>query len=141
MKILMEAQIVYSKEYVRNCDVCSWWVSKADLVKRPGGTFQAEKEHMVWDEWSMVLRRAVPGGECGRMGRGWEGRALNRILSSLCFFLMQVNSKILLKVFESFSVITKAAIYNSSRMVWSMIGRGEPPARRLGWRLWWPDET
>ena len=136
MKILMEAQIVYSKEYVRNCDVCSWWVSKADLVKRPGGTFQAERERTHGLGW---VEHGVE--ESSAWGWVWKGRALNRILSSLCFFLMQVNSKLLLKVFESFSVITKASIYNSSSMVWSMIGRGEPPARRPGWRLWWPDET
>ena len=121
----MEAQIVYSKEYVRNCDVYSWRVSQADLVKRPGGAFQAERERthgLGWVEHG--VEESSAWGWMWKGGQRLRGKGLEQKAEQFVLYLMQVNSKILLKVFESCSVITKAATYNSSSMVWSMICRG-----------------
>ena len=47
-------------------------------------------------------------------GQRLRGKGLEHKADQFVLYLMQVNLKNLLKVFESCSVITKAAIYNSS---------------------------
>ena len=47
-------------------------------------------------------------------GQRLRGKGLEQKAEQFVLYLMQVNLKNLLKVFESCSVITKAAIYNSS---------------------------